>query len=126
MGSGAGESIILHKYKVLAFRLDSPSSVCPGRDLADLSLFTLLATSLAVFDIRKPTDANGRLIEQVSEWTPGLISRPKGFRASITPRSEKATALLRAAELEMTAGREKSDAETLLGIKWENSTSKLH
>ena len=100
------------------------SRVCPGRDLADLSLFVLLSTSLAVFNTSKPKDENGDEIEQVSEWTPGLISRPKGFRASITPRSEKAAALVRAAEFDLSS--EKSDAETLLSIPWESTKAKLH
>lgn len=112
---------------VLSFSNSSllSSSVCPGRDLADLSLFTLLSTSLAIFSISKPKDENGQTIEQVSEWTPGLISRPKGFRAAITPRSEKVVVLVRAAEFDLAATAEKSDAETLLSISWENAKSKL-
>lgn len=55
----------------------------------------------------------------------GLISRPKGFRVAITPRSEKVVALVRAAEFDLAATAEKSDAETLLSISWENAKSKL-
>lgn len=115
------------KSYILSFSNSSSlsSSVCPGRDLADLSLFILLSTSLAVLNINKPKDANGQTIEQVSEWTPGLISRPKGFRAALTPRSEKAVALVRAAEFDLAATAEKSDAETLFSISWENAKPKL-
>lgn len=126
MGLGAGESMTQIVY-VLSYSNSSSlsSSVCPGRDLADLSLFILLSTALAVFNISKPKDENGQTIEQVSEWTPGLISRPKGFRTVLTPRSEKAVTLVRAAEFDLAATAEKSDAETLLSISWDNAKSKL-
>ncbi|KAJ7750811.1 cytochrome P450 [Mycena metata] len=40
--------------------------ICPGRHLAELILWTNIATLLAVFDIRRPLDAEGK------EWLPEL------------------------------------------------------
>ena len=47
--------------------------ICPGKDLADPSLFLSVAMTLAVFDINKAKDANGTDIEPLYEYTPGLI-----------------------------------------------------
>ncbi|KAJ6511703.1 cytochrome P450 [Mycena vulgaris] len=52
---------------------------CPGQDLADDSLFICAAMTLAVFDLR--------LEESTFEYSPSIISHPKPFRCTITPRS---------------------------------------
>lgn len=48
--------------------------VCPGREMADMSIWLSLARSLAAFDIRKPRDAHGVEIEQVVEYVPGAVT----------------------------------------------------
>lgn len=48
--------------------------VCPGREMADMSIWMSLARSLAAFDIRKPRDAHGAEIEQVVEYCPGSVT----------------------------------------------------
>ncbi|KAJ7642934.1 cytochrome P450 [Mycena rosella] len=60
--------------------------VCPGRDLADDTLFICVAMTLAVFDLRRDDTA--------VEYTPALICHPVPFRCSITPRSREAQALV--------------------------------
>ncbi|KLO08559.1 cytochrome P450 [Schizopora paradoxa] len=91
--------------------------ICPGKDLADPSLFLSVAMTLAVFNINKAKDASGTEIEPLYEYTPGLISHPKEFKCSITPRSEKAVALIRSVEIEHPF--EPSDSDKLANLSWE-------
>ncbi|KJA23927.1 hypothetical protein HYPSUDRAFT_39442 [Hypholoma sublateritium FD-334 SS-4] len=67
--------------------------ICPGRLLADASVFISTAMTLAVFNITPP---KGNDIEDkpVHEQLNGTISHPKPFRCSITPRSAKAEELI--------------------------------
>ncbi|KAJ7483563.1 cytochrome P450 [Mycena latifolia] len=63
--------------------------VCPGRELAEASLFVCVAMTLAVFDI---TRGQGPL--PVHENTQGTISHAKPFDCVVKPRSEKAVTLI--------------------------------
>ena len=47
--------------------------VCPGKELADSSVFIAIATSLAAFSIRKAKDDKGREIDPLYEYTTGII-----------------------------------------------------
>lgn len=47
--------------------------VCPGMHLAEASLFMIVATSLAVFDISPAVDEKGNPIIPVHENTSGII-----------------------------------------------------
>lgn len=67
--------------------------VCPGRGLADASLFIVCAMSLVVFDIKKKV-VNGHVIEPIFRMTTGIISQPEPYDISVTPRSEKAITLI--------------------------------
>ncbi|KAL5501302.1 hypothetical protein ACEPAH_8562 [Sanghuangporus vaninii] len=90
--------------------------VCPGRELADATIFLAIAQTLAVFNITKPLGDDGQVIEPSVQFTPGAISHPTEFRLSVTPRSEKAAALIRSIEEEhpfMT-----SDAKALFSLKF--------
>ncbi|KAJ7200845.1 cytochrome P450 [Mycena pura] len=62
--------------------------VCPGQELAEVSLFMCVATTLATFDIERV----GPL--PVHENTQGTISHPKPFDCMVKPRSERAVALI--------------------------------
>ncbi|THH17578.1 hypothetical protein EW146_g3259 [Bondarzewia mesenterica] len=48
--------------------------VCPGLALADMSIFSNVAATLAAFDITKAVDGNGSTIEVVPDFTDGTIS----------------------------------------------------
>jgi cytochrome P450 len=72
--------------------------ICPGRVLADSSLFISCAMALAVFDITKYSK-DGIVVEPVVEQTTGTISHPKPFKCIIKPRSPKALDLIKADEL---------------------------
>ncbi|KAI0650117.1 cytochrome P450 [Trametes meyenii] len=67
--------------------------ICPGLQLADISVFLGVAMSLAVFKIEKAVE-NGKVIEPSTEWTSGTVSHPPPYKCSIKPRSAKAEALL--------------------------------
>ena len=47
--------------------------ICPGRFLADASLFMTIALTLSVFDIKKAVDSNGKVIEPEFAFTSGTI-----------------------------------------------------
>ncbi|KAI0264199.1 cytochrome P450 [Gloeopeniophorella convolvens] len=57
--------------------------ICPGRHQLDTTLFAMVASLLAVFDIKKKLDAEGR-----------EVIYPAPFPCDIVPRDEKARALI--------------------------------
>ncbi|KLO12343.1 cytochrome P450 [Schizopora paradoxa] len=91
--------------------------ICPGKELADASMFMFIATCLAVLDIRKARDDNGQVVEPVYQYTPGIISHPMEFKCSIRPRSERAAAIIKHVEDEHPFA--KSDADAIAQLKWE-------
>lgn len=68
--------------------------ICPGRYLAEASLFSTVSMSLSVFNIEKALDDQGTPITPVHENTSGTISYPEPFKCIIKPRSAKAIALV--------------------------------
>ncbi|KAF8581539.1 cytochrome P450 [Ramaria rubella] len=60
--------------------------ICPGRHLAEPTLFLSVAMTLATFNISKALDESGKIIEPVRDWLPGTISHPRPFRCEIKPR----------------------------------------
>jgi hypothetical protein len=87
--------------------------ICPGRFLADESLFLTISRLLAVFDITKAVDENGKEIDPKIKVTPGLLGRPLDFPYCIKPRSAKSVGLIRTIEVEHPW--EKGDACLLTG-----------
>jgi cytochrome P450 len=74
--------------------------ICPGRYLAEDSVFLSVARLLACFDMAKQKDNLGREIDFEIDMTPGLICRPGTFPYSISPRSEKHAELIQSVELD--------------------------
>lgn len=75
--------------------------MCPGRHLADTSLFLTIAQLLATFDVIGALDANGRPMAEPSvEREPGMIGRPAAFPYRIMPRSPKHAELIRRTQLD--------------------------
>ncbi|EMD40089.1 hypothetical protein CERSUDRAFT_45215 [Gelatoporia subvermispora B] len=72
--------------------------MCPGSNFADASIFMSIVRSLAAFDISKLV-VNGRIVEPAQEYSSGVVSHPKSFPLSVTPRSPKMEALIRAIQL---------------------------
>jgi cytochrome P450 len=75
--------------------------ICPGRLLADSSLYLTVALSLSVFDIENEVSKNiGEGIEPILGVTPGIISHPLPFQFRVSPRSSKHVELIKMVELE--------------------------
>ncbi|KAI4950472.1 hypothetical protein J4E91_004355 [Alternaria rosae] len=90
--------------------------ICPGRYVADNALFITIAQTLAVFNITKFVDDNGRVMEPEVKFEPGAISHPVPYRCSIKPRSEAHERLIKASE--QLYPWEESDAKELENISW--------
>ncbi|KAF4120606.1 Cytochrome P450, partial [Geosmithia morbida] len=84
--------------------------VCPGRNLADNSLYLNVAQVLAVFDIGKEVQGD-KEIEPTIKFTPGIISRPEPYQNSVKPRSPHHEMLIRS--IEKTHPWEESDGSVL-------------
>jgi cytochrome P450 len=68
--------------------------MCPGRFVADATLFGAVATLLATLDVVRAKDANGvEMVPQV-ECTSGIISYAQAFPWAARVRSERAGKLL--------------------------------
>jgi cytochrome P450 len=62
--------------------------ICPGRHVADASLWSGIASMLSVFSFLKARDKHGKDIEFELQWTAGLSSRPVTFPCRIVPRRD--------------------------------------
>jgi hypothetical protein len=86
---------------------------CPGRHMAQESVWLAVSSIIAAFDISKSVDENGNVIEPTHEYLQSLIwcvgtrpritfylifisSMPLPFTCSINPRSEEIERLIRA------------------------------
>ena len=116
---GAGTNIFCtpEAFYHICLSLAFFSRICPGKELADASMFMFIATCLAVLDIRKARDDNGQVVEPLYQYTPGIISHPMEFKCSIRPRSERAAAIIKHVEDEHPFV--KSDADAIAQLKWE-------
>lgn len=72
--------------------------ICPGRFLADESLFITIARLLATFDIKMAADESGNEVAPQIATTSGLICRPVDFPYSIKPRNEQSMHLIRSVQ----------------------------
>ncbi|KAL1752871.1 cytochrome P450 [Schizophyllum commune] len=71
--------------------------ICPGKLLADISLFFACASILSVFEIGRWKE-DGIEVTPVEGQTSGTISHPLPFKCSIRPRSAKVAALIHDAQ----------------------------
>ncbi|KAJ7151361.1 cytochrome P450 [Mycena crocata] len=69
--------------------------ICPGRFLAENSLWLHVATILACFNISPTVGADGKKIVPPRKYTSGMASRPLPFPCSLTPRSEAAVEIIK-------------------------------
>ncbi|KAF8504849.1 cytochrome P450 [Russula emetica] len=70
----------------------SGKRICPGRHLADATIFIVIASLLSVFNIKKGDGTEGG--PDMYPFTGSGISRPCPFACSITPRDRKAEELI--------------------------------
>ncbi|KAI9431010.1 cytochrome P450 [Lactarius psammicola] len=66
--------------------------ICPGRHVVDSTLFIYAASLLSVFRIESMQDGQEKRPEY--EYSGGIVSHPKPFACSITPRDKKAEELI--------------------------------
>ncbi|THH21540.1 hypothetical protein EW146_g50 [Bondarzewia mesenterica] len=72
--------------------------ICPGRHVADTTLWIVVATVLSAFDVGEARDGSGAAIPVKCEYSDGLISHPLPFECAIVPRDEEAVKLIRGTE----------------------------
>lgn len=87
--------------------------ICPGKLLADQTLYLAAAQSLAVFDVNKAS-VNGVVVECKPEFQAGIVSHPLPFKSTIKPRSPHHERLIRS--LESTYPWQLSDGPALEGV----------
>ncbi|KZV76662.1 cytochrome P450 [Peniophora sp. CONT] len=79
----------------------SPSSVirraCPGKNLADATIFLEIALAAAVLDISRARDAGGKEILPDGKFNDGLVTHPLPYSNDIKTRDAQAEALIQAA-----------------------------
>ncbi|KIJ50092.1 hypothetical protein M422DRAFT_27479 [Sphaerobolus stellatus SS14] len=68
--------------------------ICPGRYMAQYTLFIKIASILQVFEISAPKDAEGRDLPLEYTFSSGFFSYPADFKCSILPRSQWAKDLI--------------------------------
>ncbi|KAJ6104104.1 hypothetical protein N7523_010424 [Penicillium sp. IBT 18751x] len=83
--------------------------VCPGRFLADNTLFLSVAQSLAAFNISRARQGGAEIT--IPQFEPGVISHASPFQCDIKPRSSELEALILSVEQEHPW--EESDAAEL-------------
>ncbi|TFK33689.1 cytochrome P450 [Crucibulum laeve] len=71
--------------------------MCPGRHIAQSTLWLAAGCILTCFDLRKAVDSNGQEIEPSREYRLGGIIQPLPFACIIEPRSKESEQLLRTA-----------------------------
>jgi len=68
--------------------------ICPGRYLAQNSIWILAASILATLDISKAIGDDGKEITPKVEFSADGVQMPKHFAFQLKPRSEKAHRLV--------------------------------
>ncbi|KAF8516743.1 cytochrome P450 [Hysterangium stoloniferum] len=68
--------------------------LCPGRYMADNTLYIMIASILHVFRIAPIQGPSGPELPDEDAFTPGIVARPLPFQCSITPRSTLAKILI--------------------------------
>ncbi|KAJ6580703.1 hypothetical protein B0H19DRAFT_929348, partial [Mycena capillaripes] len=78
--------------------------ICPGRHMAQTSVWIDAVFILATFDITKAVREDGQVIEPSYEYFSALVSMLLPFKCSIKPRSQRAVELIRATALTRSTG----------------------
>lgn len=69
--------------------------ICPGRHLADATLWIVIASVLSVFTVDHAKDADGKEIPVERAYTDAAISHSCPFTCSIVPRDQTAEGLIK-------------------------------
>ncbi|KAF8435770.1 cytochrome P450 [Boletus edulis BED1] len=68
---------------------------CPGVELAQIALFLTMANVLAAFNIKKPVDSDGKVIEPTLDWSSGVTSHPHPYQCVTEVRHPNVPVLIR-------------------------------
>jgi len=71
--------------------------ICPGRLLADSTLFLYVVLTLATFDILKERGEDGQVIEPKVQYLSSMIRHPAPFRCKVAPRSPRSAEMVKEA-----------------------------
>ncbi|KIL63063.1 hypothetical protein M378DRAFT_164944 [Amanita muscaria Koide BX008] len=72
--------------------------ICPGQHMADLVVWLMITSVLAMFNISKDKDEDGNVIEvdaSIDSFTDSYTSHSLPFKCAIAPRSQLAETLVR-------------------------------
>ncbi|KAF5379290.1 hypothetical protein D9757_007621 [Collybiopsis confluens] len=90
------EGPFIHINGILAFGFGR--RVCPGRYMAENTVWLTIASVLATLSLGKAKDERGREIDIPGEFTNVFFRHPKPFQCSFTPRTPYARDLILAAD----------------------------
>ncbi|KAG5952497.1 hypothetical protein E4U58_000765 [Claviceps cyperi] len=88
---------------------------CPGRYLADDTLFLAISRIIATMNVTAKLDEQERPVDVKQQASPGLVCHPEPFSYSIAPRTAKHAELIRAAAMDYPW--EKSDSVHLVDVE---------
>jgi len=71
----------------VSFAFGAGRRICVGRHIADASVWSAIASILAIFRITKCRDKQGNEIDVNPDWTAGVTSHPHHFPCKFTPRA---------------------------------------
>ncbi|KZP18888.1 cytochrome P450 [Athelia psychrophila] len=69
--------------------------ICPGRHMAQGSIWLNIGCILTCFNIEKPVDEHGNVFEPSVEYISGIIRQPEPFACRIKPRSKDVENMIR-------------------------------
>ncbi|KZS89229.1 cytochrome P450 [Sistotremastrum niveocremeum HHB9708] len=75
--------------------------ICPGKHIADDTLFLAIALTLATCNVTKRVNEAGDLIEPIPQYTMGVVAHMAEFDFEITSRSDDAIQMLTAAHTQL-------------------------
>ncbi|KZP26478.1 cytochrome P450 [Athelia psychrophila] len=70
--------------------------ICPGRHVAQGTIWLNIACILACFNIGNPVDEHGNVYEPSVEYLSSIVRKPENFPCSIKPRSKDVVDMIRA------------------------------
>ncbi|KAH6914753.1 cytochrome P450 98A3 [Coprinopsis sp. MPI-PUGE-AT-0042] len=68
--------------------------ICPGRHLSLEATYLMIASLLAIFEVKPPTDKSGKEMVLEMDTVSELVAKPLPFQCQILPRSERHASLL--------------------------------
>ncbi|EXJ92437.1 hypothetical protein A1O3_00988 [Capronia epimyces CBS 606.96] len=90
--------------------------ICPGRLVADSAVFVTMAQTLAAYTISKPIGPDGKPVEPVVDYIPGIVAHLRPFGIDFKLRDPKYEDIIRTVEKEDSF--DSGDAEILAKVKY--------